>query len=311
LGNLTTTIVMVTLLRRLLTEHRDRVYFASVVVLAANAGGAWSPIGDVTTTMLWIGGQISAAGIIGSTFLPSVVSVVVPIVVLSYRFDGRITAVASPVLPNGTGPNTKHQRSMLLLGLGALLFVPVFKTITHLPPYMGMLISLGILWVVTAFMHKEKDAHQRKALSITSALERADAPSILFFLGILLSVAALQEAGVLASSATWITQQIGDHSVIVFLFGLLSAVIDNVPLVASVQNMFSLTEFPMDHSFWQFLAYCAGTGGSALIIGSAAGVAAMGIESITFFWYLKRITGYALLGYAVGALAFLLQDAVL
>lgn len=312
LDNLTTTIVMVTLLRKLTTEHRDRVYFASVVVIAANAGGAWSPIGDVTTTMLWIGGQISAGAIVLSTFIPSLVAMAVPIGLLSLRLKGRLPeTINDEAGSEATTAPPQDRRFMLLTGVAVLLFVPLFKTTTHLPPYMGMLIGLGIMWVITAIRHKDKNASERRTLSITSALQRADAPSILFFVGILLSVAALQHAELLDQIALWMTRTLEWPPLIVALFGLLSAVIDNVPLVAGVQGMFSLEHYPMDNAFWQFLAYCAGTGGSTLIIGSAAGVAAMGIESITFFWYFKHITGYALLGYVAGALVFLLQQALL
>ncbi len=306
LDNLTTTIVMVTLLRKLFTEQRDRLYFASAVVLAANAGGAWSPIGDVTTTMLWIGGRISTGGIILSTLVPSLVAVAVPMAALSYRFDGRITRTNPTPVAGATG-RSPHRGAMLLIGVGTLLFVPVFKTLTHLPPYMGMLVGLGVMWVITARIHRDKNGAERKALSITTALERTDTPSLLFFLGILLSVAALEHAGLLEHTAQWLGRIVHQTSVIVFAMGLISAVIDNVPLVAAVQGMFSLDQFPTDHSFWHFLAYCAGTGGSALIIGSAAGVAAMGLERITFFWYLKRISIYALLGYVAGACTYLLQ----
>ncbi|MEO8587801.1 MAG: sodium:proton antiporter NhaD [Flavobacteriales bacterium] len=308
LDNLTTTIVMVTLTRKLFNEQRDRLYFASAVVIAANAGGAWSPIGDVTTTMLWIGGQISARGVILSTFVPSLAAAVLPLWALSFRFDGRIMRTVPAATNTGTVRASPHRRTMLLLGIGTLLFVPVFKTLTHLPPYMGMFIGLGVMWVVTAIVNRDKNGEERKALSITSALERTDTPSLLFFVGILLSVAALQQAGVLIHMAEWLMRTLHLSSLIAFSMGLLSAVIDNVPLVAAVQGMFTLDQFPTDHSFWSFLAYCAGTGGSALIIGSAAGVVAMGIERITFFWYLKRISAYALLGYVAGAGTYVLQE---
>lgn len=308
LDNLTTTIVMVTLVRKLFTEQRDRLYFASAIVIAANAGGAWSPIGDVTTTMLWVGGQITTAGIITSSLLPSAVAMVVPLLAMSNRMEGRI--VHPPTITNDDA-RARQDSSVFILGLCVLLFIPVFKALTHLPPYMGMFIGLGIMWVFTTMLHRDKDPKERKALSISAALERTDTPSLLFFAGILLSVAALEHAGLLADLADWLMGTVHWTALIVFIMGLLSAVIDNVPLVAGAQGMFSLEQFPQDHAFWKFLAYCAGTGGSALIIGSAAGVAAMGIERITFLWYLTRITSYALLGYVAGAGTYMLQDLLL
>ncbi|MDX1955132.1 MAG: sodium:proton antiporter NhaD [Chitinophagaceae bacterium] len=305
LDNLTTTIVMVSLLRKIVPGHRDRLLFAGLIVIAANAGGAWSPIGDVTTTMLWIGGQVSAGNIILKTFLPSLVSFLVPALVISARMKGNLDIPAPKPLPAGS---TALQRNgVFFLGVAVLLFVPVFKMITHLPPFMGILFGLGLMWIVTEMIHSGKDEADKDVLSVNYALRKVDSPSILFFLGILLAVATLQSTGVLQQTAAWMDEKVGDIRLITLLIGLLSAVVDNVPLVAAAQGMYGLEQFPKDHFFWEFLAYCAGTGGSCLIIGSAAGVAAMGMERIDFFWYLRNISWLALIGYLAGAAAFLLQ----
>ncbi len=307
LDNLTTTIVMVSLLRKLIRSDQDRLFFAGVVVIAANAGGAWSPIGDVTTTMLWIGNQITASSIIVQLIFPSIVCLMAPLVYLSFRLKGH---VERPMVP----PNAErgklpplHQSIVFGAGVLMLLLVPVFKTVTHLPPFMGILIGLGLLWILTEILHGKKDEEDRHRLSVAHALRKIDTPSILFFLGILISIAALQSAGVLSDLARWMSATLPNESVIVISIGLLSAIVDNVPLVAAVQGMYDLTQYPTDHYFWEFLAYCTGTGGSALIIGSAAGVAAMGMEKISFFWYLKHISLLALIGYFAGVLAFMLQ----
>ncbi len=309
LDNLTTTIVMVSLLRKIIPGHRDRLLFAGLTVIAANAGGAWSPIGDVTTTMLWIGGQISAGNIILKTFLPSLISFIVPALVISARMKGKLEMPAKKPLPAGS---TALQRNgVFFLGVAVLLFVPIFKTITHLPPFMGILFGLGLMWIVTEMIHSGKDDADKDVLSVNYALRKVDSPSILFFLGILLAVATLQSTGVLQQTAAWMDNKIGDIRVITMMIGLLSAIVDNVPLVAAAQGMYGLEQFPKDHFFWEFLAYCAGTGGSCLIIGSAAGVAAMGMERIDFFWYLRNISWLALIGYLAGAAAFLLQASVI
>ena len=306
LDNLTTTIVLISLLRKLIANKQERLLFAGLVIIAANAGGAWSPIGDVTTTMLWIGGQITTAKVILQTFIPSLVCLVLPALVISRRVKGKMER------PSFTQRQTvvprKERNLVFWLGISALLFVPIFKTITHLPPYMGVLFGLGALWIITEMIHSGRDEAEKGLLSVNHALRKIDTPSILFFLGILLSVGALQSVGVLSSLAGWMNETIGNISVITVLIGLLSAVVDNVPLVAAAQGMYTLEEFPTDHYFWEFLAYCAGTGGSALIIGSAAGVAAMGLEKIDFFWYVKNITWLALLGYFAGAAVFILQN---
>lgn len=307
LDNLTTTIVIVSMLRIIVPEKKDRLLFTGLVVIAANAGGAWSPIGDVTTTMLWIGGQITAGDIIIQTILPSLVCFLLPAFIISRQVRGS-TERNEEAEKKPEFTNTGRDRNIVFwIGVGSLLFVPVFKTITHLPPFMGVLLGLGIMWVVTEMMHSEKDEAEKGPLSVNHALRKIDTPSILFFLGILLSIAALQATGVLTSLAASMNSSIGNIKVITVLTGLLSAVVDNVPLVAAAQGMYGLEQYPTGHFFWEFLAYCAGTGGSILVIGSAAGVAAMGLEKIEFFWYMKRIGWLALLGYLAGAAVFLLQ----
>ncbi len=307
LDNLTTTIVIVSMLRIIIPEKKDRLLFTGLVIIAANAGGAWSPIGDVTTTMLWIGGQITAGSIILQAILPSLVCFLLPAFIISRQVRGNAErSEDAEKKPDFT--NTSRDRNIVFwIGVGSLLFVPVFKTITHLPPYMGVLLGLGVMWVVTEMIHSGKDEAERGELSVNHALRKIDTPSILFFLGILLSIAALQATGVLAVLAESMNNSIGNIKAITLLTGLLSAVVDNVPLVAAAQGMYGLEQYPTGHFFWEFLAYCAGTGGSCLIIGSAAGVAAMGLEKIEFFWYMKKIGWLALLGYLAGAATFLLQ----
>lgn len=307
LDNLTTTIVIISLLRVLVPDKKDRLLFAGLTIIAANAGGAWSPIGDVTTTMLWIGGQITAGSIILQTILPSIVCFMVPAFIISRQVKGK--AERAPVQEDELNTSsTPGQRKLVFwVGLGSLLFVPVFKTVTHLPPYMGVLLGLGVMWVVTELIHHEKDEAEKGVLSVNHALRKIDTPSILFFLGILLAIAALQATGVLGSLAASLDRSVGNISLVTIIIGLLSSVVDNVPLVAAAQGMYSLEQYPTGHFFWEFLAYCAGTGGSCLVIGSAAGVAAMGLEKIEFFWYLKKIGWLAFLGYIAGAAVFLLQ----
>ncbi len=311
LDNLTTTIVMVSLLRKLIGDKKSRMFFVGMVVLAANAGGAWTPIGDVTTTMLWIGGQITTGNIMAHLILPSLMCLIVPLIVLSFSMKGKIE---SPLIVENdqNDKTTLFERNLILcLGIGALVFVPVFKTITHLPPFMGMLFGLSILWVVTEIVHKKKNDTDKDAYSVVQALRKADVPSVLFFLGILVAISALESTQQLKSLAVFMDQHIGNLDIIVISIGLLSAVIDNVPLVAAGMGMYDMSTFPTDHYFWSFLAYCAGTGGSCLIIGSAAGVAAMGMEKIDFIWYLKKIAWLALLGYLAGAATFLFQHYLL
>ena len=308
LDNLTTTIVIVSLLRKLIKNQHDRLFFAGIVVIAANAGGAWTPIGDVTTTMLWIGGQITTMNIMLKLFLPSIAAIVVPLIVISFKFKGIIVrpAIAEK---ESSGTLTSFERSTIFFsGISILILVPVFKTFTHLPPYMGILGGLGILWVITELIHGQKAETVKHSYSVVQALRKIDTASILFFFGILVSIAALESSGVLTGLAQWITKVTDNLNVVVLSFGLLSSIVDNVPLVAAAQGMYSLAQFPTDHYFWEFLAYCSGTGGSMLIIGSAAGVAAMGMEKIDFLWYLKKISLLAVLSYFSGAVVYILQN---
>jgi Na+/H+ antiporter NhaD/arsenite permease-like protein len=308
---LTTTIVMVSLTQKLLANRSDRLFFASIIVIAANAGGAWTVIGDVTTTMLWIGGQISPLNIMAAVFLPSLVNLVVPLLAVSYSLRGK--QIVPPIAQEGQKRHIDlfERNLMFYLGLGILIAVPAFKTITHLAPFMGILFGLGILWTVGEIVHRHKEEDVRRPLTLVHALTRIDMSSIVFFVGILLAVAALEHARVLEMVAKWLEATVGRQDVIVILLGLLSAIIDNVPLVAATMGMYSLAQYPPDSFLWEFIAYCAGTGGSILIIGSAAGVAAMGMEKIEFFWYARRIGGVALLGYLGGAFVYILQSHLL
>jgi Na+/H+ antiporter NhaD/arsenite permease-like protein len=311
LDNLTTTIVMVSLLRKLIDDKKARYFFAGLVVIAANAGGAWTPIGDVTTTMLWIGGQVTTLNIMKQTFLASMVNLIVPLVAMTLVLrKSKFQIVGSKqVVHNGT---TKSEQNLVFfLGIGALIFVPIFKYLTDLPPFMGMLFGLGVLWLVTELLHKEKVGEDKDKLSVIFALKRIDIPSILFFLGILACIAALQASGQLGHIAVWLDKNVSNYSMVTTIIGLLSAIVDNVPLVAASMGMYDMSVYPTDHHFWELMAYCAGTGGSILIIGSAAGVAAMGMEKIDFFWYVKNISLYALLGYFAGVLVFMLENGLL
>jgi Na+/H+ antiporter NhaD/arsenite permease-like protein len=307
LDNLTTTIVMISLTKKLLANQSDRLFFASMIVIAANAGGAWSAIGDVTTTMLWIGGQITPLAIIKGVFLASLINLVVPLFVVSYLLRGKDIVAPSGVRNDLPRTNIFERNLTFYLGLGILIMVPAFRTATHLPPFMGILFGLGILWAIGELVHRDKGDDQRKHLTLAHALTRIDMSSIVFFIGILLAVAALEHTRVLEMLAKWLDANVGRQDVIVVLLGLLSAIVDNVPLVAASMGMYSLTQYPADSFLWEFVAYCAGTGGSILIIGSASGVAAMGLEKIHFFWYVRRISGLALLGYFGGVIAYIVQ----
>ena len=311
LDNLTTTIVMISLLRKLIKDEKDRLFFVGTVVIAANAGGAWSPIGDVTTTMLWIGGQITAFKIIAKLILPSLFCLIVPLIFISFKLKGKVERTENIHSTQRKSLPHKEQKIVLFSGITVLILVPVFKTLTNLPPYMGILFGLGVLWIITEVLHRSKDEENKHNLSVVQALRKVDTSTILFFLGILIAIAAMQSTGILASLANLMAEKIGNISTIVISIGLLSAVVDNVPLVAASQGMYDLAQYPTDHFFWEFLAYCAGTGGSALIIGSAAGVAAMGMEKITFFWYLRKISWLALIGFFSGAMIYILQDIIL
>ena len=321
LDNMTTAIVMCALLSKLIADKKERWLFAGMVILAANAGGAWSPIGDVTTIMLWIGGQVTTINIMVKTLVASLVCMAVPVIIVGATLKGDITRPENE--QSGVDVPVHLRRLILIMGIAALIFVPIFKTITHLPPYLGMLFGLGVLWVTTEIVSRkyEKDGHRLP--TAVSTLEHIDVPTILFFLGILMAVACLKDAGILASLATgldntFLGMKMGNKPVGFFIIdliiGVLSSVVDNVPLVAAVMGMYPLGDgalFAVNHPFWEFLAYCAGTGGSLLIIGSAAGVAVMGMEKIDFIWYLKNITLKALVGYLAGAIVFVLMDVTL
>ena len=319
IDNLTATIVLVTLLRKLVPNQEQRLWYVSLIVIAANAGGAWSPIGDVTTTMLWIGKRVSTAGLMEFLIVPSLVCFVVPFAIASFLkpFKGQLTI---PVL---TDEEEEEQgrllssKTMLFLGLGMIVFVPIFKTLTHLPPYLGMMLSLGVVWLVSEYIHPEEDfTEERKAkYSAHNALSRIEMSSILFFLGILMSVAALETlvvngVGSLRAVAESLRAIVPNQDVVIIILGFLSAIIDNVPLVAASMGMYDLLEYPIDSRLWHFIAYSAGTGGSMLIIGSAAGVAAMGMERIDFIWYLKKIAWLAFLGFAAGAVVFIIIESL-
>ncbi len=311
LDNLTTTIVVISLLRKLIKNQQDRLIFGGIVVIAANAGGAWTPIGDVTTTMLWIGSQITTANIMFKLFLPSMTCLIVPLIVLSIKFNGIIKRPDFDNTNKRSALTVRHQTIVFFSGIIILMLVPVFKTLTNLPPFMGILAGLGVLWVITEVIHGRKEETVRHSYSVVQALRKIDTASILFFFGILITIAALQSSGILINLARWLTVTVGNLNIIVLSLGILSSVVDNVPLVAAAQGMYHLSQFPTDHYFWEFLAYCVGTGGSILIIGSAAGVAAMGMEKINFFWYLKKISFLALIGYFSGALVYILQHKLL
>ena len=318
LDNLTTAIVMSALLKKLVKDQKDLWVFAGVIIIAANAGGAWSPIGDVTTIMLWIGQQITAANIVTKLFVPSLVCLIIPLLYMSFTMKGNVVRPDSMAdAEHRHNPTTPFERNLIFfLGVSCLLFVPVFKTITHLPPFMGILLGLGVMWVVTEVLHGSKNHEEKSQLSVIGVLRKVDVPSVLFFLGILVAVAALQSAGHLIELARYLEDSVGNIYAINVIIGLLSSIVDNVPLVAGAMGMYEVgplvagQAYPQDHAFWEFLAYCAGTGGSCLIIGSAAGVATMGILKIDFMWYVKRISLLALLGYLSGAVCYYLMYAL-
>ena len=317
LDNMTTAIVMVALLRKIIADKKERWLYAGMVILAANAGGAWSPIGDVTTIMLWIGGQVTTVNIIVKTIIASLVCMVVPVVLVGLTLKGDIQRPEE----NHSGVEVpSHLRKLILfMGIGALIFVPVFKTITHLPPYLGMLFGLAVLWITTEIISRKHEKEGHKLPTAVSTLEHIDTPTILFFLGILMAVSCLKVAGILSGLASGLNSAFGievpGFFFIDLIIGVLSSVVDNVPLVAAAMGMYPISgmevDFAVNHPFWEFLAYCAGTGGSLLIIGSAAGVAVMGMEKIDFIWYLKKISWLALAGYIAGAIVFILMDVTL
>lgn len=319
LDNMTTAIVMCALLRKLVADKEERWLFAGMVILAANAGGAWSPIGDVTTIMLWIGGHVTTFNIIVKTFLASFVCLVVPILVIGATFHGDIVR---PEVKDDGGYQIapKYRKLIFYVGIGALIFVPVFKTITHLPPYLGMLFGLSVLWVITEIISRRSEKRTgQKMPTAVATLQIIDTPSILFFLGILMAVACLETCGALGMLATGLDGAFGNIKVgeepfgffiIATIIGVVSSIVDNVPLVAASMGMYA-DSFATNHPFWEYLAYCAGTGGSLLIIGSAAGVAVMGMEKIDFIWYLKKITWLAFLGFLAGAVVYIIMDITL
>ncbi|WP_296447755.1 sodium:proton antiporter NhaD [Rhodoferax sp. UBA5149] len=309
LDNLTTTIVMVSLMKKLLGKREDRLFFAGIIVIAANAGGAWTPIGDVTTTMLWIGGQVTTVAIMKSVFLASLVNLLVPLAVTS-RILGNRPVVPAPLREDAGEHFTSPFESnlMFFLGLGILVAVPVFKTVTHLPPFLGILFGLGLLWAVGDLVHRKEEPLRKQRLTLARALTRIDMSSVVFFIGILLAVAVLEHTHILSLLAQWLDRTVARLDIIVMLIGLVSAIVDNVPLVAASMGMYTMAHYPSDSFLWEFMAYCAGTGGSILIIGSAAGVAAMGLEKIDFIWYMRKISGLALIGYLAGALVYIAQS---
>ena len=314
IDNLTATIVLITVLRKLVPKKEDRIWYASLIIIATNAGGAWSPIGDVTTTMLWIGKKVTAGGLMEFMIIPSIICFVVPFAIASKLkvFQGEVSL--PKIADNTTNETLLSSSKMLYLGLGAIIFVPIFKTITHLPPYLGMVFSLGMVWLFSEFIHPEEnfDKTNDTRFSVNTALSRIEISSILFFLGILLSVGCLETlmfansdnspVGTLRFAAESLSNTIPNMDVVVILLGIFSSIIDNVPLVAATMGMYT---FEIDSPVWHFIAYCAGTGGSMLIIGSAAGVAAMGMEKIDFIWYLKKITWLAFVGFIAGAVCFI------
>jgi Na+/H+ antiporter NhaD/arsenite permease-like protein len=316
LDNLTTAIVMTSILRKMIKQREARLYFVSLVVIAANAGGAWSPIGDVTTTMLWIGGQVTTVSLIIHLLIPSLICLVIPVLIITpivkkIPISGVISDETVADVGGGHGHmvyevSKGRRNTIFITGLIALIMVPVIKTITHLPPFIAILMNLGIMWLVTELIHRGEEKHVKDPLTVVNVIRRIDTPSVLFFAGILLAVACLQSTGILTHLAQYLDKSIGNLTIISFTLGLLSAIVDNVPLVAAAMGMYTLEAHPVDSQLWQLIAYCAGTGGSCLIIGSAAGVAAMGMEGIEFIWYAKKIAWIAFLGYLGGMSFFLL-----
>lgn len=318
LDNLTTTIVMLMLLRKLITQKEERWIYAGAIVIAANSGGAWSPIGDVTTIMLWVNGNITAPALLSYVLLPSLVSMVLPVWIVSRRLKGELPP-RDVVVEKNAYITSRERSTMFYLGVGGLIFVPVFKTFSHLPPFVGMLFVLGALWVFTELFYNGKMLDQAKELRLPKVISRVDMPSILFFLGILMAVAVLQSTGLLGMIAGWLDEEIHNVYLIGVVLGILSSIVDNVPLVAGVMGMYPVAgaeatgyaaNFMVDGAFWELMSYCAGVGGSMLIIGSASGVIAMGIEKINFGWYLKNFSWVAFLGYLAGVGVYLLEKMI-
>ena len=310
LDNLTTTIVMVSILNKLIEHKKTKWLLLGLIIIASNAGGAWSPIGDVTTTMLWIGGQITSWNIIQQTFLASFTCMAIPTLIINYKIDSTIS-ISNIEYKNENFIQKKVDRNIILItGICCFLLIPIFHQITHLPPFMGMLFCLGLMWILTGILHHRKSEAEKGVLSVNHALRKIDVPSILFFTGILLCVAALEVTGTLTAISVWMDYNIGNLYIINGGIGILSSVLDNIPLVAGIQNMYPLSTYPTDHYFWELLTFCAGTGGSCLIIGSAAGVVVMGLEKMSFIWYLKNISWIALIGFISGMGVFLAQQLI-
>lgn len=316
LDNMTTTIVMVLLLRKLIADQQERWMYAAMVVIAANTGGAWSPIGDVTTIMLWVKGNVTAIALIEYVLLPSLVAMIVPLLMIQGKLKGSLAPVEESTQDLTHGMSGRERLWIFCLGVGGLLFVPIFKSVTHLPPFVGMLFVLGVLWLYTEIFYNGKRTERRKQHRLPQVIARIDMPSILFFLGILLAVGVLEASGILAAAAQWLDEEVHNIYIINVLLGIMSSIFDNVPLVAGVMGMYPLehpdvvgyaANFVQDGVFWEFLSYCAGVGGSLLIIGSAAGVIAMGLEKMNFGWYLKRFTFIALVGYLAGAAVYIIE----
>jgi Na+/H+ antiporter NhaD/arsenite permease-like protein len=306
LDNLATAIIMVTLLRKLMPKSEVRMTLAGIVVIAANAGGAFSPIGDITTTLLWIGGQVSAFGIVKVLILPSIMVLLVPLIIASFRMKGFAVLRAQISMAEAKQEEKmKGSLSVFVAGVIGLLLVPVIKSVTGLPPFIGVLVSLSMVSLVSIVYHRKKPQEEKDKYSVATALSKVDVSSILYFMGILLMVFALQEVEILTNLATFLETNLPNNNIMVIAIGILSSLVDNGSLVAATQGMFSLTEFPIDNSLWEFIALCAGTGGSMLIIGSASGIAIMEKEKMTFMWYLKKITPLAIAGYIAGIITYL------
>ncbi len=311
LDNLTTSIVMIMILRKLVQDTKDRMWFAVCVIIAANAGGAFSPIGDVTTIMLWNGKMITALGVISEIIVPSFIAFIVPTAVMQLHLHGDLPEVVDEREAEISRITKTERKLIFILGVGGLCSVPVFHSLTELPPFMGILLVLAVLWTVTELIYRDNDEHDPMAKRVTKMLTRIDMATILFFLGILMAVATLSEIGVLRSLGEWLDQTIGNHYLVTGAIGVLSSIVDNVPLVAGAMKMYPMgaagTDFGVDGIFWQLLAYCAGVGGSMLIIGSAAGVVVMGLEKLTFGWYMKNVTWIAFVGYVAGIICYWLE----
>jgi Na+/H+ antiporter NhaD/arsenite permease-like protein len=315
LDNLTTSIVMIMILRKLVQDKQDRMWFAVCVIIAANAGGAFSPIGDVTTIMLWNGKMITALGVISEIIVPSFIAFIVPTAVMQMHLRGELPKVEDKREAEISYITKVERKLIFILGVGGLCSVPVFHSLTELPPFMGILLVLAVLWTVTEVIYRRNDEHDPMAKRVTKMLTRIDMSTILFFLGILMAVATLSEIGVLRALGEWLDQEIGNHYLVTGAIGVLSSIVDNVPLVAGAMKMYPMgaigTDFGVDGIFWQLLAYCAGVGGSMLIIGSAAGVVVMGLEKLTFGWYMKNVTWIAFVGYVAGIICYWLEKTYL